>query len=155
MSEKDKARLLSFIEQRGEDECWPYTGCIGTWGYGSFYLNGRNVNAHNATHRLLVGPVPAGKVVCHRCDNPSCCNPAHLFVGTQGDNVRDCVAKGRGRRQFEAGSGHPRHNGKLTFAVVERAKQLYASGVSQTEIGRRLGVHSATISRAVRGESWK
>lgn len=145
-------RLLRFIDRRGEDECWPWIGGMGSWGYGSFWLEGRNWNASRAAYKLLVRD-PGAFTVCHRCDNPPCCNPHHLFLGTQGDNVRDCNQKGRGNGQFESGT-HPRHNAKLNATKVAQAKALYASGVKQTEIARRLGVNSSTISRAVRGERW-
>jgi hypothetical protein len=152
--QKDKDRLLSRIVIGGTDECWPWRGALGTWGYGAFTLGGRALNASRATYALLVGEIPAGMVVCHSCDNPACCNPSHLWVGTQADNIHDCNRKGRTRGTF-ASDTHPRHAAKLTPDLVSEAKRLhYVEGVSQTEIGRRLGVHSSVISRAVRGLTW-
>lgn len=147
-------RLLAKIDKRGHDECWPFTASIGTWGYGSFWLDGKNLNASRAAYILMVGPVGEGLVVCHTCDRPACCNPRHLFLGTPGDNVRDCQRKGRGRAHFERGKIHPRYVAKLNAETIAEAKRLYASGVSQTELGRKYGVHSSTLSRAIRGERW-
>ena len=150
-------RLLSFIERRRAPECWPWKGAIGRWGYGVFWLNGHNLNASRAAYLLLVGPAKSGQVVCHSCDNPVCCNPNHLWLGTQADNLRDCRRKGRASSQLEAGGSahHPRYNAKLTPAMVIEARRLYfQDSVSQSEIGRRWGVHSSAISRAVRGENW-
>jgi hypothetical protein len=94
-------RFWKKVDQSGgPDACWVWTaGRGGTMGYGSFqmgtYRNTHHVRAHRMAWELTNGPIPAGKYVCHRCDNPPCCNPAHLFLGTQGDNLRDMYAKGR------------------------------------------------------------
>lgn len=112
------------------------------------------MNASRAAYLEHFGEIAAGLVVCHRCDNPICCNPAHLFAATQAENLADCRAKGRARGQYEAGTAHPRHTAKLTDDMVREARALYAAGVRQTEIGRRFGIHSSVISRAIRGQCW-
>jgi hypothetical protein len=66
-------------------------------GYGTIRLSRRDVGAHRVAWTLTNGPIPAGLVVCHRCDNPPCCNPEHMFIGTQRDNLADMFAKGRWR----------------------------------------------------------
>ena len=111
------------------------------------------MNASRAAYLLLVGPIPPNQVVCHSCDNPVCCNPGHLWLGTQGDNVRDCNIKGRAKGNF-VGADHPRHTAKLTPDMVASARRMYAAGITQTAIAKQMGVHSGTISRAVRGENW-
>src|SRR5712671_2284212 len=149
-----KQRLLARINRLGPTDCWPWTGIIGTWGYGVFWLRGHNINASRATYLLLVAAVPKNLVVCHTCDNPACCNPAHLWVGTQADNLRDCRIKGRAKNV--RGKDHPRTLAKLSPRLIEKAKKLhYEKGISQSEIGRRWGVHSSVISRAVRNKTWK
>jgi len=152
-SKADQARLMSKIEVKSKGECWPWKAYIGTWGYGSFWLNGKNLNSQRATYLLLVGDIGPGLVVCHKCDNPACCNPNHLFLGTPGDNVRDCQAKGRGKGHFQSNK-HPKYSAKLSPDKVEAAKFLYINGAKQTEIAIFFGMHSSTISRAVRGEHW-
>ncbi len=146
-------RLKAKIDIKGEDECWPWTACIGTWGYGSFWLEGKNLNSSRAAYLLMVCDVPKDKVVCHSCDNPACCNPKHLWIGTQGDNVRDCATKGRAKGHFSE-TNHPRHLAKLTPEAVIEARRLWKSGVSQSEIARLWKMDSSTISRAVKGNSW-
>jgi hypothetical protein len=114
------------------------------------------MNSSRATYILLKGPVAADKVVCHSCDNPACCNPSHLWVGSQADNLRDCRSKGRARGMFseKVGYAHPRHTAKLTPEKVAEARRRYLGGETQTALAREFGVHPGTISRAVRGELW-
>lgn len=140
--------------RRGEpDACWPWVGHLNSHGYGDCYYQGRRTNAHRIAFELATGERPPREaVVCHRCDNRACCNPAHLWLGSQGDNVRDCRDKGRARGTFNGGARHPRHTAKLTQEQVEWARSAYADGMRQTAIAAQLGVHSATISRLVRGE---
>jgi len=76
------------------DDCWEWPGNRDAKGYG--YVFGKQLRrTHRVMYELMYGPIPEGMLVCHRCDNPSCMNPSHLFLGTSADNNRDCVAKGR------------------------------------------------------------
>lgn len=76
--------------------CWFWTGALNGDGYGIVSIDGRLLLTHRVAYELFVGPIPDGHEVCHRCDNPQCCKPAHLFVGTRTDNAADMWAKGRG-----------------------------------------------------------
>jgi len=134
-------------------DCWPWKGTLNRWGYGQCQQNGHAVNASRAAYIDAAGSIAEGLVVCHKCDNPACCNPAHLFAATQAENLADC--RNKGRQRYRTGADHHRATAKLTPQMVMEARRLYKMGVSQSEIGRRWNIHPSAISRAVRGESWR
>lgn len=129
-----------------EDGCWGWKGPILPNGYASSAWMGRSEGAHRISYRIHRGDIPKGVVICHKCDNPPCCNPDHLFAGTDGDNVRDCHAKGRNRN----GST------KLTPSIVMEIRRLAFDGyLKQSDIGHLFGAEQATISGIVRGDTWR
>lgn len=92
--QKTLARFEASFERRGSNQCWPWLKCCDGWNYGTFYFQGKNRKAHRVAFYLKHGrwPEPNG---LHSCDNPPCCNPRHVFEGTDADNAADRVAKGR------------------------------------------------------------
>lgn len=125
-----------YIEAASDDECWPWRGTINrTTGYGQWWHDGRAMRAHRAAYERVHGPIPDGLIVCHRCDNPPCCNPAHLFLGTQADNQRDKKNKGRTSRGERNGGG-----GKLTENDVREIRRLAANGERYIVIASQFGV---------------
>lgn len=90
-------RLWSKIDVKSEDECWPWKGTLNKQGYGAIGFKDRKPKgAHRVTYQITKGDIPEGMVVMHTCDNPQCCNPKHLKLGTYSDNSEDMVSKGRG-----------------------------------------------------------
>ena len=94
LTERNRALFFARVDKRGPDECWPWTGAINRQGYGKVSSHGRWLRAPRVAWYLAHGEQPPA-FVCHSCDNPLCCNPAHLWIGTSLDNNRDAVAKGR------------------------------------------------------------
>jgi hypothetical protein len=89
--------------------CWEWTGSKDAHGYGRLNIKSRSASsllAHRIAYEVANGPIPAGAAVCHSCDNPPCCNPAHLWLGSQSDNLRDASAKGRMRGQSQTHCAH-------------------------------------------------
>lgn len=96
-------RFWSKVDRSGD--CWTWTASRTRHGYGRIGLGHDRVEtAHRVSWMLANGPIPEGVFVCHRCDNPPCVRPDHLFLGTALDNIRDMIAKGRGRGQYEPGN---------------------------------------------------
>lgn len=142
---------------------WPDTECV-IWpfrkdkdGYGVFASMGFN-RAHRASYFLFKGDFDKKLYVLHRCDNPSCVNPNHLFLGTQLDNVRDMISKGRkvkGNVVLPDNKGERHGMSKLKESDVLEMRRLRMSGVSITDISSKFSVSLTTASDAVRGISWK
>ncbi|MFP5379053.1 MAG: HNH endonuclease signature motif containing protein [Vicinamibacteria bacterium] len=131
--------------------CWWWTAAVDeATGYGSFSVGRKGAQrkrgAHRFSYELMVGPVPDDLCVCHRCDNRSCVNPAHLFLGTRADNNADCASKGRTLR------GEKSSNATLTEALVREIRATAERGV---DVARRLGVSPSLVSSVRRGRSWR
>ncbi len=94
-------RFWSKVDRRGPDECWPWTRCKNQRGYGLFSIKNRHFSASRVLMMAIYGPQPKHIFACHSCDNPSCCNPAHIWTGTNSDNIRDSFQKGRSVRPFK------------------------------------------------------
>ena len=130
--------------------CVECSGYRNKSGYGRSRFQGKKRLAHRAAWESAFGPVPPGMCVLHKCDNPPCINPAHLFLGTIADNNADCVAKGRNR-----GAIGERHAGTvLTESDIPIIRAL-ARRLEQKEIARAMGVGTSTIGRVVRRQSWQ
>jgi hypothetical protein len=133
--------------------CWPWTAGTNALGYGRIGVENEPILAHRVAWELAMGPIPDGMEVCHHCDNPPCCNSAHLFLGAHIDNMRDRDTKGRVRNRA-TGERHP--DAVLTWADVREIRRLYASGrVFQRVLAARYGVRQTTIGRIVVGKNWK
>lgn len=140
------AAFLSRIDKSaGQEACWPYTGAITTHGYGCTNHLGRVLGAHKVAWILTNGPVPAGLCVLHKCDNPPCCNPAHLFLGTKLENAQDKSAKGRAPKTAKR---------KLTAEKVREIRSLRGKATSG-EIAAKYGIDQSYTFAIWGGKVWR
>lgn len=137
--------------------CWLWLAALDVHGYGRFRFKKQSVKAHRVAWELAQGPIPAGLSVLHNCpggDNRRCVNPAHMFLGTQADNMRDMRAKGRqGIPNPVHGETH--HNAKLDADTVRQIRLALAGGEGHKRIGTRFGVSERTIFNIAHGRIWK
>lgn len=130
-----------FKKVRKTETCWLWLGSGCSGGYGFFSENKKFYMAHRWSYERFVGPLGEGLRVCHKCDVPSCVNPAHLFLGTDLENQLDALGKGRSAR-------------KLTPVAVIQIRRLRATGLTYRELGMKFGVHLHTIRAVCRGKAW-
>ena len=146
-----RERLFTKIVQSpNPDACWAWTGRVlpGPRGYGSLKVDGRETLAHRLMWELTNGPIPDGLCVCHRCDNPPCCNPDHLFLGTKKDNTLDALEKGR---LFNP-KGEQNPNAKLT---ADRVREIRSASGTIRELATRYGVSPALIGFIRQRRAWR
>lgn len=148
-------RFWAKVDQAEPNGCWPWTGHRIDTGYGRFYLGGKHRGTHRVAWTFTYGLIPDGLHVLHRCDNPPCCNPVHLWIGTHSDNMRDMVAKGRlgGRKGAKPGELH--HGARLTYHQVEDIRRRSALGERGCDLAVAFGVSTATISRIRNRRGWR
>jgi len=134
------------------DSCWLWAGARQPKGYGTLNVEGKSVKAHRLSYELHHGPIPKGLHVLHRCDNPPCVNPAHLWAGTNMENIADKMAKGR--EPNLKGEKHPL--AMLTEADVKQIRALHAAGgLNYAQIGARFGVEKHVVGMVIRRETWR
>ena len=157
-AKEQQARFWSKVD-RSDSGCWRWLGGkVDKDGYGKFQITGRgprfrgdspvqkDIGAHRLAWQLANDRiVPLGLVVMHACDNPICCNPEHLSVGTQAENRADCGRKGREPR------GEAHHSAKITAAI---AMEIAQSNERRRDLAKRLGVSTAIVDQVRRGRTW-
>lgn len=141
---------LFWIKVEKSDGCWLWKACRDKTGYGVFHMNQKKLPAHRYSWMLHKGPIPEGLWVLHRCDNPPCVNPAHLFLGTVKDNVADMVAKNR--QGCQSGSENPRS--KLTESDIPKIFRCRSNGLTQQQIANLFGVKQPAIGKILTRKGW-
>ncbi len=155
MLDKTAEKFWNKVDRRGDDECWEWTAGKTGAGYGAFYYNRKQVLASRVAWELEHGPVPSGEhygttCVCHICDNPGCCNPNHLFLGTHSENMIDMYKKGRGVDH----AGERGGSSKLTNEDVAWIRMWLGLGYLQKVIAGAFNVSESCIYSVSTGLSW-
>lgn len=130
-----------------DGECWTWPASVNAAGYGTTKRNGQSL-ASRAAWVEAFGPIPEGMSVCHACDNPPCCRPSHLFIGTAADNTRDMCEKGRNVVVRDLRHGRT----KVALVGIELLRAEWAAGSTQKALAAKYGLHSSYVSRIVNGE---
>ena len=133
--------------ERKQSGCWEWTHCKLADGYGTFNHAGRTFRGHRVSYELHKGAIAKGLFVCHSCDNPSCVNPDHLFLGTNLENIQDMVKKGRSYDRRGIKNPKAKINEQVVKFVRHSDKSAYA-------IARAYKVDASTIEAIRRGETW-
>ena len=131
------------------DGCWLWIGFTDPNGYGRLNIDGRPILAHRLAYQVSLGDIPSGMVVCHKCDNPPCVNPDHLFLGTQASNVKDMHSKGRAHKRGMKGSEHPA--AKVNEEIV---RAIRACSLSTVKAAALFGLSRPTIDDIRKRRSW-
>ena len=140
---RQSAEVRLWRSVKKTDSCWLWQGRKNKTGYGSLFCAGKIWRAHRLSWFLANGPIPAGMVVCHHCDNPACVRVDHLFLGTQVENIRDARDKHR-----------LNYSGITVEVVLEIRKRFETGGISRRGLARVYGVHNSTICKIISRKTW-
>lgn len=155
--DKDRVRFERRLWTRIEksSSCWVWQGALNSTGYGVIGVRKhghyQQYRVHRVVYELLVAVVPDDLILCHTCDNPRCCNPDHLFLGTHRDNAVDRQSKGRGSKL--RGSQNP--SAKLSEDKVRDIRRLWAAGATNAQLAVAYGVSWGLIRKIVQRFLWR
>ena len=135
-------RFWSFVKKQQREKCWEWQGALHGKGYGHLRWQGKVTGAHRVAYELSKGPIKKGLLVLHKCDNPRCCNPRHLFIGTYKDNSQDAKKKGRCAGQ------------KITLQVAREMQRLYDKGWRTKSLAKRFNVCMKKVYGIVSNRDW-
>lgn len=138
----DIDNILKRVNKDGPGGCWIWLGRKCKAGYGYLTISRKRWRVHRIVYSLVKGEIATGMLVCHKCDNRICCNPDHMFIGTDRDNAIDCLKKNRSGRT------------KLKIEQVEEIKYKAQYGIPYKQLSVEFGVSCVQIKRIVKGHAW-
>lgn len=145
---EDRAKFWARVNRQGSTlNCWIWSGRSMAAGYGVFHLGGRAYVASRLSWLLAHGRYPADRFVCHRCDNPRCVNPTHLFLGTPDENSKDAVAKGRTKRGADRSL-------RTRLPAKEVLSNMRRNGLTYARLGALFGVTADRVRKRAKLEGW-
>ena len=147
-------RFWTNVVVKSPNDCWEWQAGKSKKGYGTFTMNGQRDYAHRVSYQLHYGPIPNDLCVCHSCDNRPCCNPAHLFLGTNADNSADMAQKGRAKNRGQGNKGELHNLAKITESIALEIRERQAKGEQQTDITKRLGISKYIVWDVVHCKTW-
>lgn len=148
-------RFMKYVQKSDDpDGCWEWIGCKNSDGYGSFKINNKTYSSHRVSYALFIGDIPDRMLVCHSCDNPNCVNPAHLWLGTNKDNVTDMYNKGR-QSHVGAPKGENHWSHKLTEQKIYQIHKMIEQGHAQRKIAKMFEISESTVSYIKSNLRWK
>lgn len=155
--------LKNMDRSGGKRACWIWEKMVTKKGYGTVTYHQKHMRAHRVAYILFRGEIPEGMLVCHKCDNPSCCNPSHLFLGTNADNMKDrdrkkrqCRGEARSavaRKHSPRGSRH--HKAVINEDQVREIRVMHSKGIPRKKIAEHIGVRINVIHRVVTRRFWR
>jgi hypothetical protein len=150
--DKRELQFWNCVKKLGDNDCWEWQFTKTKAGYGTVNYKSERTTAHRIAYKLTKGEIPQGLIVMHSCDNRACCNPAHLSIATQKENIHDMIKKGRSGDCRNFGKNHG--GSKVTEAIAkEILKQYSETAISQQRLSEIYGISQTHISRLIRGES--
>jgi len=138
-------RFWEKVDIKSIDECWPWKAALDGKGYGQIRSKGKQLISSRIAWELTNGPIPEGMLILHKCDNRTCCNPNHLYIGTHSDNMQD-----RENRNRAPNAGRPP---SIPNEIIKTIKQLYKEGNSQMSMSRQFGISQPYISYILHGKA--
>lgn len=148
-TQEQQKRFWKNVDIRGPSECWNWKSSLDRYGYGKVKIGGRVYISHRVAFAIAGdGKMPSGLCVCHACDNPACCNPAHLHTGTHRDNMADMDSRGR-RFRGKAQAA------KLNYSIAEEMRVMFSAGEPKKAIARRFGCSPRMVRDIVNMILWK
>lgn len=149
-------RFEQQYEVNEETGCWEWTGTRHNFGYGQFGVDGGTMGAHRYSYKLHNDGIPDGAHICHKCNNPPCVNPDHLYAGSPKSNAQDAIEAGSFPHEGSTKSGEENRHSHINNDDVRKMRERYAnSDVTYTELSDEYDISMGAVSRMIRGESYK